>query len=205
MTLEDLSSARPTTEERVVVKKEPEPSPVREEVSEVTIEEPVHVKAVAVQKATTVDKPGKSRMSLVERQSLMNSRPPSSITDNRKRRTSSLHKSIPTQPTSTSTTTSTTTLASTTSPDIFRFPSESPPKQPKPVSRPTHPPPVRPLLPEDKENSLSSYVTSTGRERRKTFNMTMEKLAQMTREENQADKDWEANLANKRRRQSVAI
>ena len=33
----------------------------------------------------------------------------------------------------------------------------------------------------------------------------MEKLAQMTREEMQADKDWEADLANKRRRQSVAV
>jgi hypothetical protein len=91
-------------------------------------------------------------------------------------------------------------------PDIFRFPSESPPKQPsKPVDR--IPPRSRPASTDDKENAQPPPFSapSSGRERRKTFNATMEKLAQMTREEMQADGDWEANLASKRRRQSVAI
>jgi hypothetical protein len=61
---------------------------------------------------------------------------------------------------------------------------------------------------EEKENStpLTTWpLVVGGRERRRTFNVTMQKLAQMTREEMQADQDWEASLANKRRRQSVAI
>jgi len=44
-----------------------------------------------------------------------------------------------------------------------------------------------------------------GRERRRTFNATMEKLKQMTREEMQGDSEWEENLKAKRRRQSIAI
>ena len=132
----------------------------------------------------------KPRLSLVERQSLVNGNRPT--TDpSRKRRISSLHKPIDPQ-----------TL--NISPDIFRFPSESPPKQPppKPTQRASH---IKPAVSytEDKENTPVGVFG--GRERRKTFNVTMEKLAQMTREEMQADKDWELNLANKRRRQSVAI
>ena len=127
----------------------------------------------------------KPRLSLVERQSLNN-------TSNARRRTSALHKPLPQQ-------------------DVFRFPSESP-------ERPVHAKHPKPPT-EDKENRRPasnttvvarpgpSTPTSVGpgmvaRERRKTFNSTMEKLAQMARDEMQADKDWEANL---KRRRSVAI
>jgi hypothetical protein len=44
-----------------------------------------------------------------------------------------------------------------------------------------------------------------GRERRKTFNATMEKLQAMTVEDHLGDREWEDNLKAKRRRQSVAI
>lgn len=130
----------------------------------------------------------KPRLSLVERQSLTNANRPTSDSTSRKRRTSSIHKPIPTP--------------SQPSLDIFRFPSESPPKQPPPQTKPVQRIPPKPVQTEDKENSLPVFGA---RERRKTFNATLEKLAQMTREEMQADKDWEADLANKRRRQSVAV
>ena len=144
-----------------------------------------------------VDQP---RLSLVDRQSLLNTSRPTTSTPTdpnptKKRRTSSLHKplpqSLPHHP-----------LPSL---DIFRFPSESPPKQ---SVKPSHQPrPPKPTV-EDKENGPpppSWPVVIGGRERRKTFNLTMERLAQLTREENQADRDWEAEIAAKRRRQSVAI
>jgi len=148
----------------------------------------------------------KPRLSLVERQSLLNSSSrPSSTTDpnpSKKRRTSSLHKPLAAS-------------QSTPSLDIFRFPSESPPKQTQPPAKPSHPParttkpPPSTTTHEDKENvgpHPSSWpVVIGGRERRKTFNVTMEKLAQLTREEKQADRDWEAEIAAKRRRQSVAM
>ena len=155
----------------------------------------------------------KPRLSLIERQSLSNSssRPSSTTTaattdinPPKKRRTSTLHKPLPppSQPTAPSV-------------DIFRFPSESPPKQ-APAKPSHHPRPTKPPPPssteEDKENTAprapppaSWPVVIGGRERRKTFNVTMEKLAQLTREEKQADRDWEAEIAAKRRRQSVAI
>lgn len=186
--------------ETVAIKHEPEITIVQQEPSQ-----PSRVSSSQAEK-----KIGKPRLSLVERQSLMNSNRPttSDTTTSRKRRKSSLHKH---------------TISNTTnsSADIFRFPSESPPKQQQPFKRPpTTTTTTKPLqrlvvvedgakvVVEDKENNtpLSTWpVVIGGRERRQTFNVTMEKLARMTREEMQADKEWEAALANKRRRQSVAI
>ena len=158
----------------VMVKPEAQPTPVQQSVTR------------GVSTSQTEKNVAKPRLSLVERQSLTNaSRTTTSDCTSRKRRISSLHKPIPTQP----------------SLDIFRFPSESPPKQSLPISKPIQRIPPKPIQAEYKENSLPVFGA---RERRKTFNATMEKLAQMTREELQADKEWEAYLANKRRRQSVA-
>jgi hypothetical protein len=178
MTLEDLSTKPPP---RVVdVKQEPTttpPSPVRSA--------PVPNKA----QSHSASQPVKPRLSLVERQSLINTSRSSDVAL-KKRRISNLHDSLP-KPSK-----------PFTNPDIFRFPSESPPKQPAKV--PSNPI-SRPISDKDKENSEPSCPQSTtGRQRRRTFNITMEKLARMTQNEMQADVDWEANLA-KRRRQSVAI
>jgi hypothetical protein len=166
-------------------------------------------------KPTNVPKT-KPRLSLIERQSLQN-RPLAPT----KRRTSTLHNPVLPQD----------------SPDIFRFPSESPPKNPQPQhSSPPKPattnnpatkkpsmisPPkiVSPLRSpirspqrsprrqgEDKENVRGAWPpVQGGRERRRTFNATMEKLQKMTMEEMQGDREWEENLKVKRRRQSVAI
>ena len=187
------------------VKSERQTSPVQQTSSQPPSKQPSSP-SQPDKKATT-----KPRLSLIERQSLLNSSSrPSSTTiisadtnPPKKRRTSTLHKPLPppSQPMAPSV-------------DIFRFPSESPPKQPpaKPSHhpRPTKPPPSS--TEEDKENAAprapppaSWPVVIGGRERRKTFNVTMEKLAQLTREEKQADRDWEAEIAAKRRRQSVAI
>lgn len=145
--------------------------------------------------------PSKPRLSLVERQSLANGTRPT--LDSSKHRASSQQKPVLNQGAKPS-----------TIPDIFRFPSESPPKASVPTAKPTHRIPPKPASrpmslsnanTDDKENSLSDWSNTGSRERRKTFNMTMEKLAQMTREEMQTDRDWEADLANKRRRQSVAV
>ena len=207
MTVEELSTKPPPKEMITVVKAEPEMSPVHK--VKVVESTSIQHKSHAMESVT---KPSQKRLSLVERQSLINS---SSRTQDpaRKRRTSSLHK--PLLPPSSN------TFASTASPDIFRFPSESPPKQPvKPISRPapsSKPPPTvhHPKVAkvsEDKENvapgvisSWQQELNSSGRERRKTFNATLEKLAKMTAEEMQADADWEAEMKAKRRRQSVAI
>jgi hypothetical protein len=150
----------------------------------------------------------KPRMSLMERQSLANTSR-QTHEPSKKRRISSLHnKPIPPPPTTPSLPPS----------DLFRFPSESPPKHPQstkpaPSQRPAPPPVSRPPLvyesdSSDKENSapLTSWpVVIGGRERRKTFNITMEKMARMNQEEMQFDKEWEVSLASKRRRQSVAL
>lgn len=160
----------------VAVKPEPAPTPVQQGVP----------RAVTTSQSVNSAKP---RLSLVERQSLTNANRASLDSTSRKRRASSIHKPIPVPP-------------AQPSPDIFRFPSESPPKQPPPTTNPIQRIPPKPTQIENKENSLPIFGA---RERRRTFNATMEKLAQMTREEMQADKDWEANLANKRRRQSVAV
>jgi hypothetical protein len=189
MTLEDLSS-KPPVIEMVVVKHE-QASPVHQRISQ-----PAPLQQPAQQEKKTA----KPRMSLVERQSLSNgarSADPAA----KKRRISSLHKPFPPPQ----------ITAPSTSPDIYRFPSESPPKQPqpKPLQRNPSKPASRPIHyssdSSDKENTAPSWpVVIGGRERRRTFNVTMEKLAQMTREEMQADNEWESNLA-KRRRQSVAL
>src|SRR6266496_5738970 len=85
-----------------IVKPEAQRTPVQKDVTRA---------ASTSQPEKNVTKP---RLSLVERQSLMNaSRTTASDSTSRKRRISSLHRPIPTQP----------------SLDIFRFPSESPPKQ----------------------------------------------------------------------------
>jgi len=145
-------------------------------------------------KPMTTGKPtSKPRVSLVERQSLHN-RPVAPA----KRRTSTLHNP----------------LSQSSPQDVFRFPSESPPKKsaspPKPTSpvrSPVHSPVRSPRRGEDKENVVPVVwpPVQGGRERRRTFNATMEKLQQMTREEMQGDWEWEENLKAKRRRQSVAL
>lgn len=157
----------------------------------------------------------KPRLSLIERQTMANTSSTTSRQSNepsKKRRISSLHAPIlPPK--------STTTASSLASSDLFRFPSESPPKQaqstkPPPSQRTAAPPPVSrsSLVYEsdssDKENGapLTSWpIVVGGRERRKTFTATMEKMARMNQEEMQFDKEWEATLAHKRRRQSVAL
>jgi hypothetical protein len=191
MTLEDLSTKRPV-EAMVVVKHEPQASPVHQQIQPVAVQ-PNHPPA---QQETNGVKP---RLSLVERQSLANTARTADPVS-KKRRISSLHK--PTLP-------ALQLNPPSTSPDVFRFPSESPPKQQtkpphrnpsKPISRSTHS-----SESSDKENTAPSWpVVIGGRERRRTFNVTMEKLAQMSRDEMQADREWESNLA-KRRRQSVAL
>lgn len=142
-------------------------------------------------KAETEDKHSKPRLSLVERQSLVNGPRRTSDNVSQKRRTSSFHKPLlpPVVPPSIT--------------DIYRFPSESPIKQsPSPV-KPIHL--VKCRASEDKENAAPAWSLGSGRERRKTFNATLEKLAKMTAAEMQAEKDWEVDLANQRRRQSVAL
>ena len=142
-------------------------------------------------KVETEDKPSKPRLSLVERQSLVNGPRRASDNVSQKRRISSFHKPLPPPVVPPSIT------------DIYRFPSESPVKQsPSPV-KPIHP--TKPRSSENKENAGPTWSLGSGRKRRKTFNVTLEKLAKMTAEEMQAEKDWEADLANQRRRQSVAL
>lgn len=191
MTLEDLSS-KPPLRESIIVKEERIPSPVRRQSSPVRLGSQTSQPAKVTTQVVPPKASSKPRLSLVERQSLSNTKD-----NSRQRRISSLHKPLPqpSQPLPT--------------PDIFRFPSESPPKQPsqhapKVIERI---PPRRDPAVEDKENTVPTWPSqgAAGRERRKTFNATMEKLAQMTREEMQGDGDWEAALASKRRRQSVAI
>lgn len=161
----------------MMAKPEPERTPVKQDMPRVS--------STSQPAAKNVTKP---RLSLVERQSLTNASRATSDSSSHKRGISSIHKPVAT--------------SSQPSLDIFRFPSESPPKQPPPTTKPIQRVPPKPVQTEDKENSHPVFAV---RERRKTFNMTMEKLAQMTREEMQADQDWEASLANKRRRQSVAV
>ena len=172
-------STKPPAKEPVIAKTNPSPTRIP------TASQPD-------KKASTA----KTRLSLVERQTLVNGPRRASDTAPQKRRTSSLHKPLPPPAVPPSIT------------DIYRFPSESPVKQsPSPV-KPIHHP-KHTSYPssntEDKENAAPSWSLNGPRERRKTFNITLEKLAKMTREEMQADKEWEADLADKRRRQSVAL
>src|SRR5579862_2241347 len=179
--MESLSTKPPPKE--IIVKQEPSatpPSPVR----------PAPASTKTHQSSSQTEKAAKPRLSLVERQSLMNASRTSDAPV-KKRRISNLHDPLPNP--------STQLLKSS---DIFRFPSESPPKQPVKTAPKAAP---RTTSSSDKENTAPSWPQNiSGRERRRTFNVTMEKLARMTQEELQADTDWEANLS-KRRRQSVAI
>src|SRR5271169_965209 len=72
--------------------------------------------------------------------------------------------------------------------DIFRFSSESPPKPPTSPPKHTSSPPKWP-------------PTITGRERRRTFNLTMEKIAHLAREEESFDSPEIWEKSSKRRRQ----
>jgi hypothetical protein len=177
----------------VVVKHEPQTSPVHQHITQPLQVQPTHP---PTQQDTKVIKP---RLSLVEQQSVTNA---TRIADpiSKKLRISSEHKpAVPVLQLN----------PPSTSPDIFRFPSESPPKQ---QTKPRHRNPLklvsRPIHSSessDKENTAPSWpVVIGGQERRRTFNVTMEKLAQMSHDEMQADREWESNLA-KRRRQSVAL
>jgi hypothetical protein len=180
MTMEELFT-KSLVKEVIAVKYDPVMTPIQQ--PEPT--QPARVSSSQPEKKTV-----KPRLSLVERQSLKNPNRTSDPTSHKRRISSLLKPNIP----------------DPTPPDIFRFPSESPPKQ-SPIKRTSIPKPTQ-LVVKDKENvtPLSTWpVVVGGRERRRTFNATMEKLAQMTREEMQADKEWETALANKRRRQSVAI
>jgi hypothetical protein len=161
---------------------------------------PIHVQPPLSSTKPTNKGIAKPRLSLVERQSLVNGTRPTS--DSGKPRTSSQQKPA-----------SNSEARLPVVSDIFRFPSESPPKSSLPTAKPTQRIPPKPasrpmslsnVNTDDKENTTPNWSHMGGRERRRTFNMTMEKLAQMTREEMQTDRDWEADLASKRRRQSVA-
>jgi hypothetical protein len=222
MTVEELSTRPPPQAiKESIVKPEPEPTPVRT----VTKPTPIQSQSVRPQISQIVSssqpdkRPAtanvKPRLSLIERQSLSNTSSSASTSastsrhstePSKKRRISSLHQPLP----SSKTTVQPTVLPPT---DLFRFPSESPPKHPtKPT--PSHRPaptvsrPISDSDSSDKENvaPLTSWpVVVGGRERRKTFTITMEKMARMSQEEMQLDKEWESSLANKRRRQSVAL
>ena len=203
----------PQCTKEVIVKSEPDPTPVRMVIKSTPSQsQPVRPQISQIVSSSQLDKQlattnVKPRLSLVERQSSSNTTSTSrqATEPSKKRRISSLHQPLPPK-----TNVEYTALTPT---DLFRFPSESPPKQPlkpTPSHRPA-PPVSRPVSDSDssdKENvaPLTSWpVVVGGRERRKTFTITMEKMAKMNQEEMQLDKEWESSLANKRRRQSVAL
>src|SRR2546423_8293785 len=219
MTVEDLSTRPPPQSiKEVTVKPEPEPTPVRMVIKPTPSQsQPVRPQISQTVSSSQLDKRPvatnvKPRLSLIERQSSSNTSSSTTTSTSRqatepskKRRISSLHQPLPPK-----TNVKYTALPPT---DLFRFPSESPPKQPlrpTPSHRPA-PPVSRPVSDSDssdKENvaPLTSWpIVVGGRERRKTFTITMEKMAKMNQEEMQLDKEWESSLANKRRRQSVAL